>query len=108
MGLRSFLSRQPAEAPASAPHAHGAAEDPRGVLERLVDLGRQEEPDHPTPQFPREATPAPAAGISGVPVAKRSVEKKMESGVRRRGYVWLSDKSRSDGPSLAGIFDKRF
>ena len=79
MGFRKLLARKPAEDP----------------LERLAELGREHaDPHHSTCPFPEQATTNAAALASPVAVEKKPVVRRE---VRRRSYVWLSQKTRESG-----------
>lgn len=98
-GFRRFLSRsQPAEAP---------DEDRPDPLERLAELGRQEEGPHPAAQNAHDDREAATEPRSLAPAAKESapqvsVAESRRVGGRRPGYVWLSQRSRQS------LFDKQF
>jgi hypothetical protein len=101
--FRRFLLGQP------------AAEDP---LERLVELGRAEDPaatPHPTRQIAELKTQDEAAPLSLASVDKKVVDvfeveakRAVEAPRSRSGYVWVSQKSRSSRAGWADFVNRTF
>jgi hypothetical protein len=106
MGLRKLLTRQPAD-------PDQGRTKPFDPIERFRELGRTEDPVHPSRQFPGATTQSDAASVSAARVDEKAADfsggiSKKKPSRSRSGYMWVSQRSRDSQATFKSFVDQRF